>query len=114
LSLLFWVAVFFGSAGVPTMSFAITKARQTKASAGSTVAEVRGNFRQGHTTTSRPSAAKDLDVTKQVKTVVAFAYNKGNSQWWSASPAPEVRRAPLNKWHFLTLSADLKALCASA
>jgi hypothetical protein len=26
----------------------------------------------------------------------------------------EVRRAPLNKWHFLTLSADLKALCASA
>jgi hypothetical protein len=44
-------------------------------------------------TTSRPSAAKDLDVTKQVKTVVAFAYNK-EIPWWSASPARKYAGRP--------------------
>ncbi len=56
---------------------AITKAA-TKASTGSTVAEVRGNFDKAAQIDDISSiTGKDLDVTKQGdKTVVAFAYNK--------------------------------------
>ena len=56
---------------------AITKAA-TKASAGSTVAEVRSNFDKAAQIDDIQSiAGKDLDVTKQGdKIIVAFAYNK--------------------------------------
>lgn len=56
---------------------AITKAA-TKASAGSTVAEVRANFDKAAQIDDIQSiSGKDLDVTKQGdKIVVAFAYNK--------------------------------------
>jgi hypothetical protein len=56
---------------------AITKAA-TKASAGSTVAEVRSNFDKAAQIDDIQSiTGKDLDITKQGdKVVVAFAYNK--------------------------------------
>ena len=80
-----FVAVFLGGGFLlaakvaPTLIElqAITKAA-TKASAGSTVAEVRSSFDKAAQIDDIQSiTGKDLDVTKQgEKIVVAFAYNK--------------------------------------